>query len=129
VLESSIDKHISELVSLLGRKYISTPTSFPALDLATVAQFFTMDVITDLAFGEEFGFLAKDEDVYEYCAAVKQMMPVMDAVTLFPRLIGFFQTKFAERYILPTENDPTGLGKVIGFVIIFYRVGIELMLI
>jgi hypothetical protein len=50
-------------------------------------------VITDLSFGEEFGFLAKDEDVYEYCAAVKQMMPVMDAVTLFPRLVRFFQTK------------------------------------
>lgn len=74
-------------------------------------------MITDLAFGEEFRFLAKDEDVYEYCAAVELMMPVMDAVTLFPRLVRFFQTKFAEKFILPSEHDATGLGKVIGYVV------------
>jgi hypothetical protein len=42
VLESSIDRHINDLVNLLERKYVSTATSFRALDFALAAQYFTM---------------------------------------------------------------------------------------
>ena len=102
---------------MIERKYLSTSSAFRSLDLARRAQFFTMDVITDLAFGREFGFLVNDEDVHEYCATVGSMLPAMNAVSVFPRLIRLLRTSVVKKYVLPSENDPTGLGKVIGFVI------------
>jgi hypothetical protein len=71
---------------LIERKHVSTNFSLQKLDLARAVQFFTMDVITDLSFGEEFGFLRKDEDVHDYCANVATMLPTMNVISLFPRL-------------------------------------------
>jgi hypothetical protein len=75
-----------------------------------------MDVISNLAFGREFGFLANDEDMHEYCATVRSMLPAMNIVSALPKTIRLMRTSFVKRYILTSENDPTGFGRVIGFL-------------
>jgi hypothetical protein len=42
-----------------------------------MTQYLTLDVITDVAFGEAFGDLAGDEDVHEYIATIQALMPVV----------------------------------------------------
>jgi hypothetical protein len=53
-------------VDLLRRKYISTADSFKPVDMARKIGFFTMDVITDLAFAKPFGNLKNDKDMHDY---------------------------------------------------------------
>lgn len=73
-----------------------------------------MDVITSLSFGKEFGFLATDGDVYQYIATVTSMLPLMSFISVFPRLHAILRSHLVKKYILPSDKDPIGLGKVIG---------------
>ena len=104
------------LVKLIESHYLSTPSAFRRMDLARIAQYFTMDVITDLAFGHAFGFTIKNEDVHDYIATVRSMLPAMNFFSVYPGLHGILRSQFMKNYVLPSESDPTGLGKVIGFV-------------
>jgi hypothetical protein len=49
-LESDIDERVLELVALV-KSYNSAP-----MDFAHIAQFFTLDVLSQLAFGDKFGY-------------------------------------------------------------------------
>ncbi|KAM0321505.1 hypothetical protein ACHAQA_010073 [Verticillium albo-atrum] len=62
-VESKIDKNILALVRLLEMRYVATNRPF---DFGRKAQYFTLDVISDLAYGDPFGFLDKDADQYSY---------------------------------------------------------------
>ncbi|KAK1518273.1 major facilitator superfamily transporter [Colletotrichum abscissum] len=78
-----------------------------------VAQFFTLDVISDLAFGEPFGFVASDSDMYEYIKTTEENLPVFMGMTVVPWVIRLFRYPFL-RSMLPTAKDPLGFGKVMG---------------
>lgn len=67
-----------DLVNLIETKYISTNEDLKILDLASVAQFFTIDVLTDVAFGSPFGFLAAGDDLYDNIKTVGLLMPVLE---------------------------------------------------
>ena len=66
-LEQGTDTQIQALVKLLDAKYTTSGSQIRPLDFARVAQFFTLDVISYLAFGKPIGFLLKDEDLHGYC--------------------------------------------------------------
>ena len=65
-LESNIDDRIRDLVSLIDQQ---TGSGRP-IDLAQTAQFFTLDVLTQIAFGDSAGFLVKNTDLYQYVERV-----------------------------------------------------------
>ncbi|RKL19312.1 hypothetical protein BFJ68_g3586 [Fusarium oxysporum] len=58
-LERTIDEHIAKLINLLETKYLSTDKDYRPVDFAQKIQFFTLDVISDLAFGQAFGVANK----------------------------------------------------------------------
>lgn len=82
-------------------------------DFGRKAQFFTLDVISDLAFGEPFGFVASDSDMYEYIETTEENLPVFMGMTVVPWVIRLFRYPLL-RSMLPTEKDPLGFGKVMG---------------
>jgi hypothetical protein len=47
------------------------------MDLGQKGQFFTLDVISDLAFGKAFGYLEQDADVFDYIKIIEQYIPAM----------------------------------------------------
>jgi len=67
-----------------------------------------------MIFGEAFGFLKNDGDVYDYLKTVKSMLPPQIFISVFPKVQVILQSTLVKRYFLPTEKDPIGLGKVIG---------------
>lgn len=83
------------------------------MDLAQKGQFFTLDVISDLAFGKAFGFLDKDEDVFEYIKITEQYIPAMLIMANIPWLARLTHTRMF-RSLLPNEADKLGLGAFIG---------------
>ena len=95
------------LIHLLETKYVSSNKQF---DFGRLAQYFTLDVISDLAFGEPFGDVATDSDVYEYISTMESNMPNIIVTTVLPWLISLLQSPLFKGMV-PSEKDALGLGK------------------
>jgi hypothetical protein len=112
-MEGTIDKQIGKLVSLIEQKYLSTNKESKPMDLGQKGQFFTLDVISDLAFGKPFGFLEQDKDVFEYIQITEQYIPAMLIMANIPWLARLTHTPMF-RSLLPNEADKLGFGAFIG---------------
>ena len=84
------------------------------MDFSRKAQFFTLDVITDIAFGKPFGDLVADEDRHEYLTITDKMMPVLHWLVVFPGVVDLLEIPWIGRRILPSSGDDFGVGKVMG---------------
>jgi hypothetical protein len=108
-----IDENIANFIYLLD-KYVSTPGSdYKPFDFGRKAHYLTLDVITHIAFGKEFGYLAMDSDLYEYIKTVQESIGAAMMVTVLPWIKWVLQTRLMKR-VLPDEKDPTGFRKVLG---------------
>jgi hypothetical protein len=112
-LESTIDRNILVLVDLIRKKYLSTDLENKPLDFGRKSQYFTLDVISDVAYRQPFGYLETDSDMFEYISSVEKIFVAACMVTIFPwinRVLGWRIMKAA----LPSGKDPLGPGKIIG---------------
>jgi hypothetical protein len=112
-MESSIDSQIAQFVHLIETKYISTANNYRPIDFGEKASFFTLDVISELAFGQAFGYLESDADVYDYLKITKTYIPIMMVVGNLPSLADLLQSRYL-RGLLPSESDKLGFGAFIG---------------
>ncbi|PMD31924.1 cytochrome P450 [Hyaloscypha variabilis F] len=111
-LEKSIDDNIAKLVRLLDSKYAST-TGFTPVDMAEKFQLLTLDIISEIAFGDAFGNLESDEDVSSYVETMENMFPLVILLGTWPALAKLFFWKPLRRF-LPKETDAAGMGKFMG---------------
>ena len=112
-MEGSIDIAVDALVHLIERKYISSHTDYRPMDFGEKAEYFTLDAIGLLAFGELFGYLEKDEDVFDYFKIVRTFLPIMVVLADVPLVARMLQSPFL-RPFLPKESDRLGFGAIIG---------------
>ncbi len=83
------------------------------MDLARKAQYFTLDTITDIAFGQAFGDLVLDEDVHKYIISTEEMLQaivLMGSVPIFNDLV---QIEWVGKLCFPSEKDSIGVGRLI----------------
>ncbi|MCJ1362717.1 hypothetical protein MMC16_001823 [Acarospora aff. strigata] len=111
-LERSIDDQIRELVRLIERKYLSSDSILRVFDFGKVSQYFTLDVITDIAYGKAFGYLSKDEDVYGYIETVEAVGPFLNFMSVVPALQKFLSIRWIRWLIGPSVKDKNGMGKL-----------------
>lgn len=102
------------MLSLIRSKYMSTSTSYRLMDAAHVIMFFTLDAISDVAFGKSFGFLHRDEDAFGYTEQIKSMLPAMMMFGVYPELHRILRLPYVQK-LLPKATDAVGLGRVMGF--------------
>jgi hypothetical protein len=114
--EPNIDIHVQNFINLIRTKYISTATESNIMDLAQKAQFFTIDVITDLATGAPFGDLTSDSDQNEYLRTASEAQPVFVMISSLPALTKIIQIPSLGKWLFPTSQDEIGMGKLIGSV-------------
>lgn len=104
------------LLSLIRNKYDSTPSSpVKPFDFGRIAQYFTLDVISDLAYSEAFGCLQEDRDTYGYIEAVEQNMPFIMIVSTMPKLNWVLRSGILKAF-MPSEKDDLGFGRVLRYV-------------
>jgi hypothetical protein len=108
-----MDRQLLNFIKLLDRKYISNDTETLPVDLAEKTQFFALDAIGDVSLGKPFGYLERDEDLYNYNEINTSSLPVMNVVSVLPWL-----TQIAHRWplclLLPREGDQVGFGRLMG---------------
>lgn len=112
--EAGIDRQLLSFISLIDRKYLSTTSQSRPLDLAEKTQFFALDVIGDVSFGQPFGYLTKNEDLYQYNQINASSLPVMNVVSVYPWL-GKVVHRWPLSLLLPREEDQVGFGRLMGF--------------
>lgn len=113
-METTIDSQIGNLVKLIEKKYISTSSEYRPLDFGEKGQFFTLDVISDLAFGHAFGFMEEDRDMYNYIEITKGFIPFMIFLTHATDLASLLHSR-PLRGLFPQATDKLGFGAFIGY--------------
>lgn len=101
-------------IRLIRTKYLSTDLESKVMDLAQKAQFFTIDVITDLAMGAPFGDLENDDDKHHYLRTMMDMQPAFSLIGSLPTLNKFIQIPSIGKWMFPTADDEFGMGRMIG---------------
>jgi hypothetical protein len=112
-LERTVDEHIAKLIELIETKYLSTLQRYHPVDFAQKIQFFTLDVISDLAFGQAFGYLEQDDDVFDFIKITRSFFPVALVMANVPLLVSLLHSRLL-RGALPKESDKLGFGAFIG---------------
>jgi hypothetical protein len=117
-LEQSIDANIAKLIRLLETKYVSTNAAYKPVDFAPKSQFFTLDVISDIALGKSFGNLDADEDLSSYIKTTEETFPMIILLGAFPWLANLFFSR-PLKSLLPSDTDNVGMGKLMGSVLLY----------
>ncbi|KAE9376093.1 pisatin demethylase [Stipitochalara longipes BDJ] len=112
-LEEAVNRNIQALIDLIRTKYLSTDSKNKPLDFGRKAQYFTLDVISDLAYREPFGYMETDSDLYDYTKIVESVFVTVAMVTIFPVLNRVLNLSIMKA-ILPSDKDPFGIGKIQG---------------
>ncbi|CCF37553.1 cytochrome P450 [Colletotrichum higginsianum] len=113
-LEAGVDSQVANTVSLIRRKYITTGDAVRPMDLGKVVQFFTLDAITRVAYGKEFGYLATDSDVYDYIGTTEAVVPYLQLCGEVPYIQRIVFSKYVLGAFGPKHTDKSGLGKLMG---------------
>lgn len=115
-LEGDVDKKLLQMFDLVSTKYLTRAGegAFKVMDLGRVTSFFTLDVISAVAFGQTFGFLDKDEDPFGYLENLAQMLPAIIVFGVYTELTNILKVPFIKA-ALPKSTDKRGLGRVMGF--------------
>ncbi|AEO61226.1 cytochrome P450 monooxygenase [Thermothelomyces thermophilus ATCC 42464] len=117
-LEPDLDAMLGQMTDKIRTKYAAaTPGDVkPMLDLAMMVQYFTLDSISKLAFGEEFGFLRAEGDIHGYLETVESLAPTTVTILALPFLRDILTSKFMLSLLGPTPKDKRGMG-------VFMRIG------
>ncbi|KAI1502828.1 cytochrome P450 [Biscogniauxia marginata] len=135
-IEASIDEQIASLAVLIRRKYVSSSSSSTStskskstnttvhdgaespppllrpMDLAITTNYFTLDVITRIAYGREFGYLETDSDVFDYIKTTESITPRNTLLAEIPYLSLFAFSNTALKLFGPKPTDKEGIGQM-----------------
>lgn len=110
-LEKDVDDQVLAWINLIKTKYLSDGDSLKPMDIALQSQYFTLDVITSLAYGRAFGYLARDEDVYDYIKLAEEFLSTAAPIVGVRPIQNFLYSSGLIFKIAPSPDDPKGFGK------------------
>ncbi|KAH6628872.1 cytochrome P450 [Chaetomium tenue] len=113
-LESEVDMMLNQLTNKIRTKYAAAKPGDqkPMLDLATIAQYFTLDSISKIAFGEEFGLVEAERDIHGHIEALNDAAPAAVTIAAVPHLRAIFASDLVLKLIGPSPKDKKGLGRI-----------------
>lgn len=125
----SIDKRLLHFISFIRQRYLSasiqTSTSeksdshassstYRPVDFARIAQYLALDIISDIAFGQPFGFLESDSDVHDYIKTSASLLPLFEWFAALPSLERLTRIGWVSKRFMPKPTDKKGLGRLMG---------------
>lgn len=128
---ASVDNFLNQLLQHIHKKIDNDPSGMTAIiDLARSSSFFTIDVITRLAFGEEIGCLKSDSDVFHVARAIREMTEIASVSLMVPWIRAITTSSLFQQLLGPKSTDEKGLGRLIRYVLnlfFFFRDGVSLI--
>ncbi|KAK3368377.1 benzoate 4-monooxygenase cytochrome-like protein P450 [Podospora didyma] len=112
-LESSMDERVAEFMSLIRSKYLSTDAHARPFNLTHKIEYFVLDVISAIGYGEPFGDLRTDSDVYDYAKASAEGFMLVTWYIALGLAVPFAKMPLLFKMVGPSEKDKGGLGRVL----------------
>ncbi|TID15189.1 cytochrome P450 [Venturia nashicola] len=113
-LEERIDRQLQIWIDKIRTTYISTATEFKPMDLARKAQFWALDVISDLAFNSAFGDVPEDLDKFDYIKTTEDGISAITMLSIFPHVHRWIEQSRLIDMLVPSAKDKTGFGRISG---------------
>lgn len=109
------------MTDLIDKKYKSVASDLRPLDFARISQYFTLDVLTDIAFNRPLGYLTSDSDPYLYLETLEPSLAFTFTVSFLPLVRDFLDLTWVRRILAPSPDDLTGFGALMGYECSFIR--------
>lgn len=116
-METGVDDQVKTFINLLRTKYALPTTAAatnndktPLLDLGDASNYFTMDVITKLGFGKEFGYLRDGTDHYSVLSIIRSLWPFLSTSADVPWIRRVLFWPPFVTLLGPKETDKQGFG-------------------
>ncbi|KAI4865389.1 cytochrome P450 [Hypoxylon rubiginosum] len=109
-LESDVDNQISRIMTLIREKHLSTSGNTKPMDFTLVAQLFTLDSLSTIAYGEPFGFIAANGDLNGFVRKARATFPFVTLCSMVPILNTIFFSNFWLSIAGPKITDEKGFG-------------------
>ncbi|KAK3403432.1 cytochrome P450 [Sordaria brevicollis] len=106
-LETTVDNAVRSFIKLIETKYLSDSGDLRPMDMGSRAQFFTSDVVSELAFGKSFGNCEADADFKGYVQAVEETIVWSSALCLIPS-VTMLLVKWPFKYLFYAEDKALG---------------------
>ncbi len=118
-LEGEIDFVLAQMVDKIRSKYATAKSGDgkamqPLLDFASMVQYFTLDSISKVAFGEEFGLVREERDIHGHIQIINDVAPAMVVVAAVPYLRAIMGSNLMLKLAGPKPEDKRGIGKLMG---------------
>jgi len=84
------------------------------MDFTKLAGYFTLDILTKIAFGHALGFLTENRDLYNYHKATSEFYPLMELGSNHPTVLSILNSKVMQFLAGPKAGDKVGMGAIIG---------------
>ncbi|KAK4205541.1 putative cytochrome P450 E-class, group I [Triangularia verruculosa] len=112
-LESDIDYIIAKLVGHIKQRCLSSPDGVTIkVDFARISQFFTLDVITKVAYGKEFGYLDRNEDVFSWIKTINDRAPLLAIMSDWPVVGKVLINEYVLAMFGPGKESGKGIGGI-----------------
>ena len=108
-LESTIDEHVLELLNVIKRDHTGK-----VMDFARLAQYFTLDILSNIAFGSAFGYLQANQDLYDYNKTSAEFLPILEMITNHPSIRSIMTSRPVQALAAPKGTDKIGQGRILG---------------
>ena len=114
-MERDIDGEVGNLVRLIERGYVSDVGGMvKVFDWGVTSQYFTLDALTKVAYRRAFGYLERDEDVYDYIKTVEDMKVYFAVCSDVPWVGRVLLNRVVLGLIGPGVGDRKGPGAAMG---------------
>ena len=111
-MEAMIDERVQDLIVLIQRIGVGQRQT---IDFARIAQYFTLDSLTHIAFGRPLGFLIENRDLYDYNESSTAFFPVLAMGASVPAVNNILKSRIVQFLAGPKAQDKAGLGAIIGW--------------
>jgi hypothetical protein len=112
--EAGVDEQVCRLVARIRDKYLSRDAEPQIVDFSMLSRQFTLDVITRLGYGKEFGFMDCDGDLYGYIRSIDQSFKMLAACVDVPWVRKLLFSPLGLWLVGPKYTDEKGVGKIMG---------------
>ncbi|KAI1171046.1 pisatin demethylase [Nemania sp. FL0916] len=114
LLEPGVDVQVKALVDNIRQNMSNNIKngSGNLIDLAPLMSYFTMDVVTRVAFGQEYGYLKANQDLYSFLREVRENWPKLAMSLDVPHLRNIIFNPLFLKFFGPSVADTKGMGKL-----------------
>lgn len=115
-VEAAVDERIAHFVEKIEERWVSKPGTTKVFDIAKRIQFLTLDMISQLCFGRDLGFVEADKDAFDFQATVEMQMPIVGLFSIIVELSHLYYLlsgiPWIRKVIVPSAGDKIGIGPI-----------------